>query len=64
MTQEPNSLGLGKHDIMMSIVQGKPVLLILLDLSVPFDTIDHNIIFYWLKDIFRLSGKVLEWFQS
>jgi len=51
-----------KNDIMMSIDQGKPVILVLLDLSVAFDTVDQNVLFSRLKDMFSLSGKVLEWF--
>ena len=53
-----------KNDIMMSIDQGKPVILVLLDLSAAFDTVDHNVLFSRLKHMFGLSGRVLEWFQS
>ena len=49
---------------MMSIDQGKPVILVLLDLSAAFDTVDHNVLFSRLKDMFGMSGKVLEWFRS
>ena len=51
-----------KNDIMMSIDQAKPVILVLLDLSAAFDTVDHNVLFSRLKDMFGLSGKLLEWF--
>ena len=47
---------------MMSIDQGKPVILVLLDTA--FDTVDHNVLFSRLKDMFGLPGKVLEWFRS
>ena len=53
-----------KNYIMMSIDQGKPVILVLLDLSAAFNTVDHNVLFSRLKDMFGLSGKVLEWFRS
>jgi len=53
-----------KHYIMMSIDQGKTVILALLDLSVSFDTFDHNVLFSRLKYMFGLSGRVLEWFRS
>ena len=33
-----------KNDIMMSIDQGKPVILVLLDLSAAFDIVDHNVL--------------------
>jgi len=49
---------------MMSIDQGKPVILVLLDRSAAFDTVDHNVLFSRLKDMFGLSDKVLEWFRS
>jgi hypothetical protein len=53
-----------KNDIMMLIDQGKPIILVLLDLSAAFDTVDHNALFSRLKDMLVLSGKVLEWFRS
>ena len=49
---------------MMSIDQGKPAILLLLDLSAAFNTVDHNVLFSRLKDMFGLSGRVLEWFRS
>jgi len=47
---------------MLSIDHGKSILLVLLDLSDAFDTVDHNVVFSRLKDMFGLSGKVLGWF--
>jgi len=49
---------------MMSIDLGKPVILVLLDLSAVFDTVDYNVPFSRLKDMFGISGKVFEWFIS
>ena len=51
-------------DIMMSTDRDKPILLVLLDLSVAFDIVDPNVLFSRLEDMFSLSDKVLEWFQS
>ena len=53
-----------KNDIMMSIDQGKPVVLVLLSLSAAFDTIDPNVLLSRLKDMFGLSGRVVEWCRS
>ena len=52
------------NDITRSIDQGQPVFLALLDLSAAFDIANHNVPFSRLKDIFGLSGKVLECFRS
>jgi len=53
-----------KNDIMTSVDNRKAVVLVLLDLSAAFDTIDHGVLFGRLKNMFGLSGKVLEWFRS
>jgi len=53
-------LGSGENDIMMSIGQGKPAIIVLVDLSAAFDIVDRYVLFSWLS----LSGKVLEWFRS
>ena len=42
----------------------KDVVLILLDLSAAFDTIDHDIIFHRLENRFGVSGLALQWFKS
>jgi len=46
------------------IDQGKPAILVLLTLFAAFDTVDHSVLYSRLKDMFGLSGKVLEWFRS
>ena len=42
---------------MMSIEQGKNVLLVVLDLSATFDAVDHNVHFPRLKDMFDLEQR-------
>ena len=37
-------------------------LVALFDLSTAFNTIDHNILFLWLQNLFGFSGIVLKWF--
>ena len=52
-----------QNDILMSIDRGDAVLLILLDLSAAFDTVDHHTLITRLQTI-GISGNVLKWFQS
>ena len=50
-------------DLIINKSQGKDTILILLDLSAAFDTVDQDIL---LNDLFALGidGIVLEWFRT
>ena len=52
------------NDILCDIDDGKCVILILLDPSYPFDTVDHSILFKRLKHRFGVKGKALAWLRS
>ena len=53
-----------KDDIVFVVDQNTNVLLILLDLSAAFDSIDHQRLINKLKYRYGISGTVLEWFKS
>ena len=52
------------NDIMCAVDSKKAVLLVLLDLSAAFDTIDHNVLIRRLTSNFGIQGSALSWFQS
>ena len=47
-----------------SIMTEQCVVLLLLDLSAPFDTVDQKILLYRLRSRFGIKGKALAWLQS
>ena len=53
-----------KNDIMLSIDGKKAVLLVPMDLSAAFDTIDYKILVSRLSKRIGVSGTTLDWFQS
>jgi len=53
-----------KDDIDRALNQGDGILLVLLDLSAAFDTLDHNILLERLHQYIGISGLTLEWFRS
>ena len=53
-----------QNDILNSVDQHKLVLVVLLELSAAFDTIDHYLLINILSFRLGLSGSVLEWFRS
>ena len=44
--------------------EGKLSVLVLLDLSAAFDTIDRDILLHHLQHVFGIQGTVLSWFRS
>ena len=52
------------NDILRALDGKKEVILVLLDLSAAFDTIDQEILVARLRTQFGFTGKVLQWFTS
>ena len=53
-----------QNDILKSIDDKKCVVLLLLDLSAAFGTVDHKILLHRLRSRFGIKGKALSWLQS
>ena len=53
-----------QNDILLSIDNQQCVVLLLLDLSAVFDTVDHGILLQRLLTNFGIKGKALDWFTS
>ena len=51
-------------DIVSAIDKERGVFLILLDLSAPFDTVDHTILLSFLKDYIGIDGPALKLFET
>uniref|UniRef100_A0A3B3D322 Reverse transcriptase domain-containing protein n=1 Tax=Oryzias melastigma TaxID=30732 RepID=A0A3B3D322_ORYME len=52
------------NDILRATDAGDHVVLVLLDLSAAFDTIDHNILLSRLRNVVGICGTALDWFRS
>lgn len=52
------------NDIMCALDQQQGVILVLLDLSAAFDTVDHELLLHRLRTRFGLGGSVIDWLTS
>ncbi len=57
-------LSLVTNDLLLSSYRGCISLLVLLDLSAAFDTIDYNVLLNRLENFVGISGNALAWFKS
>jgi hypothetical protein len=53
-----------QNDILVAIDNSKCVVLLLLDMSAAFDTVDHELLLQRMFKRFGIDGQVLKWFQS
>ena len=53
-----------ENDILCALDDNKYVVLLMLDLSAAFDTVDHDILLYRMQSKFGITGKALDWFRS
>jgi len=51
-------------DILLAVDTRDLSALVLLDLSVAFDTVDHGILLYWLDSSYEIVRSVQQWFPS
>ena len=52
------------NDILLMIDQKENVVLLLLDLSAAFDTINHSLLLRKLKNVYRITDVALQWLKS
>ena len=52
------------NDLILTVDSGTPAILVLLDLSAAFDTVDHRILLTRLENLVGISGTALAWLRS
>ena len=53
-----------QNDILSALDVGSSAILLMLDLSAAFDTIDHDILLSRLCNVYGITGDALDWFRS
>ena len=53
-----------QNDLLCALDAKKEVVLVLLDLSAAFDTLDHQILLERMQTRYAVSGTALKWFES
>ena len=53
-----------QNDILRAVDTNNSIVLLLLDLSAAFDTVDHSILLSRLEQRFGVKGKVIQWIKS
>ena len=53
-----------QSDILQSLDKGNVTVLVMLELSAAFDTIDHHILLHRFEHLFRITGLALQWITS
>ena len=53
-----------QNDILLALDAGSSDILLMLDLSAAFDTIDHDILLSRLCNVYDITGDALDWFRS
>ena len=53
-----------QNDLLRNLDDGKKTVLVLLDLSAAFDTLDHSGVISLLENLYGISGNAPQWFAS
>ena len=53
-----------QNDILSALNAGSSAILLMLDISAAFDTIDHDIMLSRLCNVYGITGDALDWFRS